>query len=87
MSFHSTYHRTQVKINLLIGRYTCSGKKIAMAHSLRLTVAVLVSKYYISFAPGMDDELLVEKKMKDQLTPLAGDLELVFKELETPLRV
>lgn len=52
---------------------------------MRLTVAILLSKYYISFAPGTSDEMLVEKEMKDQMTALPGDLELVFEELETPV--
>jgi hypothetical protein len=54
---------------------------------MRLTVAILVSKYSISFAPGVRDTLLVEKNMKDQLTPLPGDLELVFEELRTSQNV
>jgi hypothetical protein len=49
---------------------------------LRLTVAILLSKYSVRFAPGTSDEMLVEKVMKDQLTPLPGDLKLVFDELE-----
>ncbi len=53
---------------------------------LRLTVAILVSKYNIRFAPGTSDGLLVEKDMRDQLTPLPGQLELVFEELKSPLR-
>ncbi|CAH0051225.1 unnamed protein product, partial [Clonostachys solani] len=64
-----------------LGRYTCSGKRIAMAQ-LRLTLAVLLTKYSVSFAPGIKDEMLAEKEMRDQLTPLPGDLELVFEELK-----
>ncbi|KAI0838122.1 cytochrome P450 [Hypoxylon sp. FL0890] len=67
-----------------MGRNSCAGKKIAMSH-MRLTVAILLSKYSISFAPGTSNGLLVEKDMKDQLTALPGELELVFEELETPI--
>lgn len=49
---------------------------------LRLTVAILFSKYKVRFAPGIADEMSVEKNMRDQLTPLPGDLKLVFEELE-----
>ncbi|CAG9953639.1 unnamed protein product [Clonostachys rosea f. rosea IK726] len=63
-----------------LGRYTCSGKRIAQAQ-LRLTLAVLLTKYKISFPPGID-EMSAEKEMEDQLTPLPGDLELVFEELK-----
>ncbi|CAI6101292.1 unnamed protein product, partial [Clonostachys chloroleuca] len=48
---------------------------------LRLTLAVLLTKYKISFPPGVD-EMSAEKEMEDQLTPLPGDLELVFEELK-----
>ncbi|KAI0485117.1 cytochrome P450 [Xylariaceae sp. FL0804] len=65
-----------------MGRNSCSGKKIAMSH-MRLTVAVLLSRYSISFAPGTSNGLLVEKDMKDQLTAFPGELELVFKKLES----
>ncbi|KAJ3577828.1 hypothetical protein NPX13_g2742 [Xylaria arbuscula] len=67
-----------------MGRNSCAGKKIAMSQ-MRLTIAILLSKYSISFAPGNSDKHLVEKDMRDQMTPLPGDLELVFKELETPI--
>ncbi|KAI1819402.1 cytochrome P450 [Xylaria intraflava] len=63
-----------------MGRNSCAGKKIGMSQ-MRLTVAILLSKYSISFAPGTSDELLVEKDMKDQITAVPGKLELVFKEL------
>ncbi|KAI1758434.1 cytochrome P450 [Xylaria castorea] len=67
-----------------MGRNSCAGKKIAMSH-MRLTVAILLSKYSISFAPGTSNGLLVEKDMKDQLTALPGELKLVFEKLETPI--
>ncbi|VUC25797.1 unnamed protein product [Clonostachys rosea] len=63
-----------------LGRYTCSGKKIALAQ-LKFTIAVLLSKYKVSFPPG-SDEMLAERTMLDQLTPLPGDLELLFEELK-----
>lgn len=53
-----------------------------MSH-MRLTVAILLSKYSISFAPGTSNGLLVEKDMKDQLTALPGELKLVFERLDT----
>jgi hypothetical protein len=53
-----------------------------MSH-IRLTIAILLSKYSISFAPGTSDGLLVERDMKDQLTALPGELKLVFEKLET----
>lgn len=49
---------------------------------LRLTVAILLTKYNVRFAPGITDEMSVEKNMRDQLTPLPGDLKLVFEELQ-----
>jgi hypothetical protein len=49
---------------------------------MRLAVAVLISKYSIRFAPGTTDEMSVENDMRDQLTPLPGDLKLVFEKLE-----
>jgi len=52
---------------------------------MRLTVAILLSKYSIHFAPGMNNGLLVEKSMRDQLAPLPGELRLVFKKLESPI--
>ncbi|OAL06442.1 cytochrome P450 [Phaeosphaeriaceae sp. SRC1lsM3a] len=64
-----------------MGRNSCAGKKVAMSQ-LRLTVAILFSKYKVRFAPGIADEMSVEKNMRDQLTPLPGDLKLVFEELE-----
>ncbi|OTB02811.1 hypothetical protein M426DRAFT_322404 [Hypoxylon sp. CI-4A] len=67
-----------------MGRNSCAGKKMAMSH-MRLTVAILLSKYSISFAPGTSDELLVEKDMRDQLTALPGELKLVFEKLETSI--
>ncbi|KAJ4344386.1 uncharacterized protein N0V89_012126 [Didymosphaeria variabile] len=63
-----------------MGRNSCAGKKVAMSE-MRLTVAILVSKYSIRFAPGTSDGLLVEKNMRDQLTPLPGELKLVFEKL------
>lgn len=70
----------ETKLTVSLGRYTCSGKRIAQAQ-LRLTLAVLLTKYKISFPPGID-EMSAEKEMEDQLTPLPGDLELVFEELK-----
>ncbi|KAK8033496.1 hypothetical protein PG991_002894 [Apiospora marii] len=40
-----------------MGRNSCAGKKIAMAH-MRLTIAILLSKHSISFAPGLRMECL-----------------------------
>ncbi|KAF2438378.1 cytochrome P450 [Karstenula rhodostoma CBS 690.94] len=64
-----------------MGRNSCAGKKVAMSQ-MRLAVAILVSKYSIRFAPGTSDEMSVEKNMRDQLTPLPGELKLVFEKLE-----
>ncbi|PVH91170.1 cytochrome P450 [Periconia macrospinosa] len=67
-----------------MGRNSCAGKKVAMAQ-LRLTAAMILSKYSIKFAPGTSNGILVEKNMRDQLTPLPGELELVFEKLESPV--
>jgi hypothetical protein len=47
---------------------------------MRLTVAILLSQYSIRLASGT--EMRVEADMRDQLTPLPGDLELIFEALE-----
>lgn len=52
-----------------------------------LTVAILLSQYSICFAPGTSSELLVEGDMKDQLTALPGELNLVFEKLELPIGI
>jgi hypothetical protein len=52
---------------------------------MRLAVAILLSKYSICFAPGTTNRTIVEENMRDQLTPLPGDLKLVFEKLEKPL--
>ncbi|KAI1327022.1 cytochrome P450 [Xylariaceae sp. FL0255] len=43
-----------------MGRASCAGKKVAMSQ-MKLTVAILLSKYSISFAPGTSNGLLMER--------------------------
>lgn len=63
-----------------IGRYSCVGRKLAMAE-IRFTTALLLSKYDVKFAPH-EDGTSVWRDMKDQFTAVPGKLDLVFTPIE-----
>ncbi|KAJ5107106.1 hypothetical protein N7456_003781 [Penicillium angulare] len=65
------------------GRYTCLGKDVAMAEMATL-VALLVSKYHISFPnDGGVSQRVVEEEMTDQFTATPGNMNLVFSPRES----
>ena len=63
-----------------LGKYYCIGKNLAYAE-MRFVVALLVSKYDVSYAPG-EDGRAVEEDMVDQFTAAPGALRLVFRRRE-----
>ena len=77
-SHFSTRFRTRTdRYNLLIGRYACPGRQLALTE-MSMLMALLVSKYHIRFPSG-DDGSRVERDMKDQFTALPGQLDLIFE--------
>ena len=66
----------------LIGRYACVGKNLAL-EEMRFVIALLVSKYYISLAPG-EDGVAVLRDTTDEFTAAPGNLYLSFKAVEKP---
>ena len=62
--------------NRLLGPYSCVGKQLALME-LRTVVALLVSQFDISFAPGEDGTRLLTDS-KDYFTISISDLYLVF---------
>lgn len=60
-----------------LGRFSCIGKNLALME-LRYVIALLVSRFEVSFAPG-EDGSRVEGEMKDQFAAAPGRLDVVFK--------
>ena len=60
------------------GRTSCVGRHLALAQ-IRLVAAAFVFHYRIKFAPGENDDKVVERDMKDQLTAQPGICRLVFE--------
>jgi len=59
------------------GAYACIGKQLALME-MRLTIAQLMLKFNVSFAPGFDGRVLM-KESKDWFTWGVADLNLVFR--------
>lgn len=55
----------------------CVGKMLALTQ-IRLTVAMLLKRYRIVFAPGQDVDV-VEREMRDQVTAQPGPCRVIFE--------
>ncbi|KAL8709875.1 MAG: hypothetical protein Q9220_005491 [cf. Caloplaca sp. 1 TL-2023] len=64
------------KLTDIKGRYNCIGKPLALLQ-VRSIVALLVSEFDVSFAPG-EDGVAVWRDLKDQFNSHPGKLQLVF---------
>ncbi|KAF1956306.1 cytochrome P450 [Byssothecium circinans] len=65
-----------------IGRHTCPGRLLGLIE-IRIVLALLLSHFQVSLAPGKVNETRVVDQAKDNFTGDAGRLELIF----TPLLV
>lgn len=60
-----------------LGRHSCPGKNIGLME-LRIAIAVLISRFEVSLAPGEDGSELTGK-LRDTFTAQPGDLHLSFR--------
>jgi cytochrome P450 len=59
------------------GARLCLGKSMAMAE-LRLSTAILLKNYDVSFAPDYDEETMW-RDMRDQVTCQPGEVSCIFR--------
>lgn len=63
-----------------VGKHNCIGKHLAL-DEVRSVVALLVSHFDISYAPG-EDGTTVWRDLKDQFNAHPGSLHLIFSQRE-----